>query len=67
MNIGPIKPLFYVDLNTSHIGQVYMVDLTFVSFISYSLPIDDFSPKGELIILRIQNHCNELLYVYPQI
>ena len=27
MNTGPIRPLFYVDLNTSPIGQVYMVDL----------------------------------------
>ena len=27
MNIGPIRPLFNVDLNTSPMGQVYMVDL----------------------------------------
>ena len=27
MNIGPIRPLFYVDLNASPIGLVYMVDL----------------------------------------
>ena len=27
MNIGLIIPLFYVDLNTSLFGQVYMVDL----------------------------------------
>ena len=27
MNIGPIRPLFYVDLNTSLIVQVYIVDL----------------------------------------
>ena len=27
MNIGPIRPLFYVDLNTSLMGQVYLVDL----------------------------------------
>ena len=27
MNIGPIRPLFYVDLNSTPIGQVYMVDL----------------------------------------
>ena len=27
MNIGPNRPLFYVDLNISPIGQVYMVGL----------------------------------------
>ena len=27
MNIGAIRPLFYVNLNTSPIGQGYMVDL----------------------------------------
>ena len=27
MNIGPTRPSFYVDLNTSPIKQVYMVDL----------------------------------------
>ena len=26
MNIGPIRPLFFVDLNISLIGRVYMVD-----------------------------------------
>ena len=35
-------------------NQLKKETLTFVSFISYSLPYDDFSPKGELIILGIQ-------------
>ena len=39
MNIGPIRPLFYVDLNTSLIGQVYMVDLDcLIEYTTKSMP-----------------------------
>ena len=38
----------YVVHNISIVRQI----MTFVSFISYSLPYYDFSPKGELIIFE---------------